>query len=61
VVATLRGDFQIGQHNIELARRLLQEWEVSVMAADVGGRSGRKVALSMPSCKTRAERIVSAS
>jgi chemotaxis protein CheD len=39
----LRGRAHLGERNAELARKLLAEWGISIVAEDLGGTSGRKL------------------
>jgi len=46
LLVTSSAAFPIGVRNIELALSLLEEWRISVIASDVGGRVGRKVIMN---------------
>ena len=46
---TGREAFMIGDRNIMLAMQTLEEWKISVLASDVGGRVGRKIIMNTSS------------
>lgn len=46
ITGTGREVFMIGDRNITLAMQTLQEWNICVAAADVGGRAGRKIIMN---------------
>lgn len=46
ITGTGREAFMIGDRNITLAMQTLEEWKIRVVAADVGGRFGRKIIMN---------------
>lgn len=43
---TSNGAFLIGDRNTTLALQVLKEWRIPVVAADLGGRAGRKIIMN---------------
>ncbi|WP_141731079.1 chemotaxis protein CheD [Oligoflexus tunisiensis] len=52
VVDHLVGSFTIGDKNIDLAESCLAQLRIPIVAADVGGQNGRKIAFHLPGCQT---------
>jgi chemotaxis receptor (MCP) glutamine deamidase CheD len=48
VVSSLKTGFPIGEANVELACRALEQRGIRIAARDTGGRRGRKVLLNLP-------------
>jgi chemotaxis receptor (MCP) glutamine deamidase CheD len=52
VVGHLVGSFTIGDKNINLAESCLAQMGIPLVAADVGGQNGRKIAFHLPGFQT---------
>ncbi len=49
--ATMTSNMMIGEKNILVAREILQEYRIAVVASDVGGTQGRKIQLNLETGK----------
>lgn len=59
VVDVLSNDFAIGHENVLLARRLLADACIPLVAEDVGGEMGRKIEFDVARCATVVRYIAS--